>query len=139
MSILFAASVIFWYPTVLDDVTSAIDNRTPAAYHVDVIFIETSIFTRRIQECMDDSSYADLQGFLANNPEAGSVIPGSGGIRKIRWTGSGRGKRGGSRILYYLWTEERILMLFAYLKNEMEDLSQPQLKQLRTVVEENLK
>ncbi len=88
---------------------------------------------------MDDSSYADLQGFLANNPEAGSVIPGSGGIRKIRWTGLGRGKRGGSRILYYLWTEERILMLFAYLKNEMEDLSQPQLKQLRTVVEENLK
>lgn len=88
---------------------------------------------------MDDSSYADLQGFLANNPEAGSVIPGSGGIRKIRWTGSGRGKRGGSRILYYLWTDERILMLFAYLKNELENLTPDQLRQLKAVVSENLK
>ena len=88
---------------------------------------------------MDDSSYADLQGFLANNPEAGSVIPGSGGIRKIRWTGSGRGKRGGSRILYYLWTEERILMLFAYLKNEIENLTPDQLRQLKAAVSENLK
>ena len=87
---------------------------------------------------MDDSSYADLQGFLANNPEAGSVIPGSGGIRKIRWTGSGRGKRGGSRILYYLWTEERILMLFAYLKNEIENLTPDQLRQLKAAVSENL-
>jgi mRNA-degrading endonuclease RelE of RelBE toxin-antitoxin system len=88
---------------------------------------------------MDDSSYADLQGFLANNPEAGSVIPGSGGIRKIRWTGSGRGKRGGSRILYYLWTDERILMLFAYLKNELENLTPDQLRQLKAAVLENLK
>ena len=88
---------------------------------------------------MDDSSYADLQGFLANNPEAGSVIPGSGGIRKIRWTGSGRGKRGGSRILYYLWTDERILMLFAYLKNELENLTPDQLRQLKAAVSENLK
>lgn len=88
---------------------------------------------------MDDSSYADLQGFLANNPEAGSVIPGSGGIHKIRWTGSGRGKRGGSRILYYLWTDERILMLFAYLKNELENLTPDQLRQLKAVVSENLK
>lgn len=88
---------------------------------------------------MDDSSYAGLQEFLAQDPEAGMVIPGSGGVRKIRWSGSGRGKRGGSRILYYIWTEDRILMLFAYLKNEMEKLSQSQLKQLKTLVEENLK
>ena len=73
---------------------------------------------------MDDGSYAGLQEFLTQDPEAGKVIPGSGGVRKIRWSGSGRGKRGGSRILYYIWTEDRILMLFAYLKNEMEDLSQ---------------
>jgi mRNA-degrading endonuclease RelE of RelBE toxin-antitoxin system len=88
---------------------------------------------------MDDSSYGDLQDFLVRNPEAGSVIPGSGGVRKIRWTESGRGKRGGSRILYYLWTDERILMLFAYLKNELENLTPDQLRQLKAAVLENLK
>ena len=88
---------------------------------------------------MDDSSYAALQEFLARTPDAGDLIPGAGGIRKIRWTGSGRGKRGGTRILYYLWTPERILMLFAYLKNETDNLTPGQLKQLKSIVEENLK
>ena len=88
---------------------------------------------------MDDSSYAEFQDFLVQNPEAGSVIPGSGGIRKIRWAGSGRGKRGGTRILYYLWTNDRILMIFAYLKNETENITPSQLRQLRRMVEENLK
>ena len=104
-----------------------------------MIFLETSVFTRRIQLCMDDSSYAEFQDFLVQNPEAGSVIPGSGGIRKIRWAGSGRGKRGGTRILYYLWTNDRILMIFAYLKNETENITPSQLRQLRRMVEENLK
>ena len=88
---------------------------------------------------MDDVSYGELQDFLARNPEAGDLIPGAGGIRKIRWSGSGRGKRGGTRILYYLWNQDRILMIFAYLKNEVDNLTPSQLRQLKAVVVENLK
>ena len=81
---------------------------------------------------MDDDEYAGLQTFLAERPDAGSVIRGSGGIRKLRWAGSGRGKRGGLRVIYYWWVaKERISMLLMYSKNEQDDLSSDQLKQLR--------
>ena len=66
-----------------------------------MIFIETPIFTKRIQKAMDDDAYAALQQELVKHPDAGDVIQGSGGIRKVRWGGSGRGKRGGSRTLYF--------------------------------------
>jgi hypothetical protein len=62
---------------------------------------ETSIFTRRIQKILDDESHRLLQLHLLHRPEAGDVIPGSGGIRKIRWAPTGSGKRGGARIMYY--------------------------------------
>ena len=69
---------------------------------------------------------------MAERPDAGSVIRGSGGIRKLRWAGSGRGKRGGLRVIYYWWVaKERISMLRMYPKNEQDDLSSDQLKQLR--------
>ena len=81
---------------------------------------------------MDDDEYAGLQTFLAERPDAGSVIRGSGGIRKLRWAGSGRGKRVGLRVIYYWWVaKERISMLLMYPKNEQDDLSSDQLKQLR--------
>lgn len=81
---------------------------------------------------MDDARYAALQAYLADRPDAGDLIRGSGGIRKIRWAGSGRGKRGGLRVIYYWWvTRDRISMLLVYPKNEQDDLSADQLKQLR--------
>jgi mRNA-degrading endonuclease RelE of RelBE toxin-antitoxin system len=106
------------------------------AYNTLMLIVETSVFTRRIGECMSDEEYRSFQVFLVGRPEAGAVIPGSGGLRKIRWAGSGRGKRGGTRIIYYWWMPETLFMLFPYLKNEAEDLSPVQLKQLRTIVEE---
>ncbi len=71
------------------------------------------------------------------NPAAGALIPGGHGLRKIRWLGSGRGKRGGVRVIYY-WAvlQEQILMLLMYAKNERDDLTVEQLKVLRRIIEE---
>lgn len=101
-----------------------------------MIFLETSIFTRLVTEAMDDSSYQALQAVLAENPAAGDMIRNSGGLRKIRWAASGRGKRGGSRVVYYWDFGNRILMVYLYTKNEQEDLTSAQLKAMRAVVEE---
>ena len=85
---------------------------------------------------MDDERYAELQAHLAKRPDAGALIRGSGGIRKIRWAGSGRGKRGGLRVIYYWWVAKgRISMLLVYPKNEQDDLSADQVKQLRKALE----
>jgi mRNA-degrading endonuclease RelE of RelBE toxin-antitoxin system len=80
-----------------------------------------------------------LQIALLLRPEQGPVIPGSGGLRKVRWAGSGRGKRGGLRMIYY-WhpADETFYMLFAYRKNAQEDLTPAQLKVLRKLVKEEL-
>ncbi len=101
-----------------------------------MVFVETSVFTRQITKLLTDEEYRDLQAVLVNRPTRGVLIPGSGGLRKIRWAAWGRGKRGGVRVIYY-WaiTQERILMLFAYPKSERDDLTQKQLKILREVVE----
>jgi hypothetical protein len=67
------------------------------------------------------------------------MIKSSGGIRKLRWAGSGRGKRGGIWVIYYYFTEdEQFFMLYAYPKSEKDDLSADQLKQLKQLVEEQL-
>ena len=101
-----------------------------------MLIIETTIFTKRIARLVDDDNYRELQEVLIGNPEAGDVIPGSGGLRKIRWRVAGRGKRGGVRVIYYrVNTAERIYMLYAYAKNEVEDLTRDQLKALRQIVE----
>ena len=101
-----------------------------------MLIIETTIFTKLIVRLMDDDNYRELQGVLIGNPEAGDVIPGSGGLRKIRWRVAGRGKRGGVRVIYYrVNTAERIYMLYAYAKNEVADLTRDQLKALRQIVE----
>ena len=85
---------------------------------------------------MDDDEYAKLQLALALRPDWGKVIPGGGGLRKLRWAGSGRGKRGGLRIIYYWQTaDNEIWMLLAYPKSEWEDLSHDQIKQLKRLVE----
>jgi mRNA-degrading endonuclease RelE of RelBE toxin-antitoxin system len=86
--------------------------------------IETPIFTKRVKEILSEEEYRLFQIKLIDDPEVGSIIKGSGGIRKIRWSGSGRGKRGGSRILYYWYnTRGLILMLFIFKKNEKDDLT----------------
>jgi hypothetical protein len=102
-----------------------------------VVIIETSIFSRQVQALFSDDEYRQLQMTLVLHPDKGSVIPGSGGLRKTRWALAGRGKRGGVRIIYY-WVvvQDKILMLFMYAKNEQDDLTPEQLKVLLKLIEE---
>ena len=98
---------------------------------------ETSIFTRRITELLTDDDYAVLQECLRENPDAGDLVPGAGGIRKLRWAGSGRGKRGGIRVIYYHWVPDGFLyMLSAYAKNEMPDLPRDAYNRLKKLIQE---
>jgi hypothetical protein len=100
------------------------------------VFFETSVFTRRVTELLSDDEYAELQQALTANPSAGDVIPGSGGLRKMRWAIAGRGKRGGARVIYYhLASRDQFYMLLIYGKNEQDDLSPEQLRMLRKAVE----
>jgi hypothetical protein len=102
-----------------------------------MLIVETAIFTRRIQALISDEQYRLLQLQLVAQPDVGKVIPQSGGLRKLRWSLNGRGKRGGMRVIYY-WSASRdtILMLFVYAKNEQDDLTRQQLKTLRKIIEE---
>ena len=102
-----------------------------------MLIVETPIFTRHVVSLLNDDEYRDLQGLLAIRPEMGPVIPGSGGLRKVRWSIAGRGKRGGVRVIYY-WAPkvDTILMLYIYPKNQKEDLTSKELKILRQIIEE---
>jgi hypothetical protein len=102
-----------------------------------ITFIETSVFTRQITALLADEDYWRMQTILIVNPAAGDLIQGGGGIRKLRWKAPGRGKRGGVRVIYY-WavSQDQILLLFMYAKNELDNLTAAQLKVLRKIIEE---
>ena len=101
-----------------------------------MVFIETSTFTKQLSSHLDDDSYALLQVFLAVHPDAGDVIRGTGDIRKIRWAMPGRGKRGGSRVMYY-WLAEQdcIYLLTVYAKGVKDDLTVAEREAWRRAVE----
>lgn len=99
-------------------------------------FIETPIFTREITKLLPDESYRQFQLFLWLRPDAGDLIRGSGGLRKVRWELPGRGKRGGLRIIYYWDASDRIFLLLPYQKSKQEDLTPDQLKRLSAIVKE---
>jgi mRNA-degrading endonuclease RelE of RelBE toxin-antitoxin system len=104
-----------------------------------MLIIETPVFTKRVLEILTDDEYRGLQHFLAQYPDAGDIIPGSHGLRKLRWTNLGKGKRGGTRAIYY-WLRPRdtILMLFVFKKNERSDLTKDQLKTLKAIAAKEL-
>jgi hypothetical protein len=89
---------------------------------------------------LTDDEYRKLQLELLSYPDMGTIIPHSGGLRKMRWGMSGRGKRGGVRAIYY-WVvaHDQILMLLMYPKNEKDDLTRLQLKVLREIVHKEFK
>lgn len=100
-----------------------------------MIFIETPIFTEDITKTLSDEEYTKLQRFLTEYPESGVVIPKSGGFRKLRWKLVNKGKSGGVRLIYYLYKSKDIIyMIYVYKKSEKEDLTQSQIKQLRSVL-----
>jgi mRNA-degrading endonuclease RelE of RelBE toxin-antitoxin system len=105
-----------------------------------VIVIETPVFTRQVDRLLSTRSYRELQNYIVDDPRRGKVIPGTGGLRKLRWLGSGRGKRGGVRIIYYwIVDHDRILMLLAYPKSDQDDLTPEQKRSLKRLVEEELR
>jgi hypothetical protein len=104
-----------------------------------VVIIETSIFTRRVIDILTDNEYGELQGFMAAHPDAGNIIPGGRGLRKLRWGISGKGKRGGTRIIYcWLKARDTLLMVFIFRKNERSDLTRDQLKTLKRIAAKGL-
>src|SRR5258708_10253833 len=99
-----------------------------------ISLIETKLFTGLVQEYLSDDEYSKLQQALLANPEAGPVIPASGGIRKLRWAVAGRGKRGGIRVIYFLRTRQgQIWMLTLYPKNVAENIPSQLLKQVKKI------
>lgn len=95
-------------------------------------YIESPLFSKLISLYLEDEEYAAFQWDLALHPEKGDMIPGSGGLRKIRWAGKGRGKRGGVRVLYYYKnTEGQIWLLTIYAKNEDENIPVSVLKKIK--------
>lgn len=101
-----------------------------------VTFIETRIFSKRIVSLLDDDSLAGFQKELVCDPEKGPVIEGTGGLRKIRWKLPGKGKSGGIRVIYlHLKLKGRIYLVFVFAKDERDNLTASQKKDLKKMVE----
>ncbi|MFH1906149.1 MAG: type II toxin-antitoxin system RelE/ParE family toxin [Chloroflexota bacterium] len=94
-------------------------------------FIEATVFTKHVYEYLSDDEYLGLQSFLLQYPESGKVVPGSGGVRKIRWAMSGKGKSGGVRVIYYFKKQDdEIWLLTIYSKKEAENIPAHVLRQI---------
>jgi len=102
-------------------------------------FIEAPVFTRLLPRYLSDDEYRELQLHLAADPEAGDVIQGSGGLRKVRWADRrrGQGRRGGLRVIYFHFAEEmQIWLLTVYGKDEAADLTAKERRLLKAALEE---
>lgn len=105
------------------------------------LFIELPAFERYRQDYLSDEAFRDFQNFLLDNPEAGTVIEGTGGLRKVRFLDNkrGKGKRGGLRVIYYWWLAGKQFWLFTiYNKDEKDDLSPAQKKVLKELIKQEL-
>lgn len=99
--------------------------------------VETRLFTRLAQQYLSDEQYAELQRSLASNPDAGAVIAGTGGVRKLRWAAPGRGKRGGYRVIYYVIRDRStIWLLTIYPKNVTDTIPADTLRRIRKEIDD---
>lgn len=105
-----------------------------------MIFRESKAFSKRLADLLSDEDFRLMQVSLLLKPEQGKVIPGGGGLRKMRWALPGRGKSGGARVIYFWFVAESVIyLLMIYAKNEQENLTPEQLKLLRKTLEAELK
>jgi hypothetical protein len=108
---------------------------------VKAVFVELPAFARHRADYLDDDAFRALENLLMKHPEAGDPIPGTGGLRKMRFADKrrGKGKRGGLRIIYYWWDAGFQFWLFTlYDKDEMSDLTPQQRKALREMIKTEL-
>ncbi|MBI2803360.1 MAG: type II toxin-antitoxin system RelE/ParE family toxin [Planctomycetes bacterium] len=99
-------------------------------------FIETTQFTRLVKEYLSDDELRELQATLIESPESGDVIPGSGGVRKLRWRAAGRGKRGGYRVIYFVrLASDEVWLITIYPKNIADKIPADVLKKIRREIE----
>jgi hypothetical protein len=99
-------------------------------------FVETRLFSRLLGEYLTDDEYAELQAALASAPDRGALVKGSGGVRKLRWSQPGRGKRGGIRVIYYAKTHEGVIwMLTIYAKNEEQSIPAHVLRKIKEEID----
>lgn len=95
-------------------------------------FIELPPFSALREELFADDEFSALQSYLADHPEAGDVIPATGGCRKLRWAAKGKGKRGGARVIYFLrLAAGQIVLVATYGKGERDDVPRAWLKKLK--------
>jgi hypothetical protein len=102
-----------------------------------MVFVELTPFLAFCQEYWTDEDLRAMQNFLLVTPDAGDLIRGGAGLRKLRWSAQGRGKRGGARVIYY-WhvPNQSIYLIYGYVKSRSEDLTAHQLKVLRKLMED---
>lgn len=101
-----------------------------------MVFVETSLFTRLLRVHLDDESYRSLQVRLIERPDAGAVMRGTRGVRKMRWRAGGKGKSGGVRVIYYwMRSDAQIYFLTIYAKSEKENLTSDDLRTIAKFVE----
>jgi len=101
-------------------------------------FLEAPAFTRYLPEYLDDEEYRALQRELARQPEAGDLIPGTGGFRKVRWADKrrGKGRRGGLRVIYFHFAaEDQIWLMTIYGKDEAADLAPEEKRLLKAAID----
>jgi len=103
---------------------------------MEAIFVESPIFDRLRPDYLSDDEFRELQKILLAQPTIGAVIQGTGGLRKIRFGIKNKGKRSGSRIIYYYFdVKKRFYLLTIYAKNEVGDLTSKQKKHLKEFME----
>jgi mRNA-degrading endonuclease RelE of RelBE toxin-antitoxin system len=108
---------------------------------VKAVFVELPPFEHYRADYLDDDAFRRLQQLLMLNPEAGTLIPGTGGLRKLRFADErrGKGKRGGLRVIYYWWDMGTQFWLFTiYDKDEMSDLTKAQRETLKQMIKNEL-
>jgi hypothetical protein len=99
---------------------------------------ETPVFVRYAAEVWSDAEREQFISFIAANPEAGDIIRGSGGCRKVRWSRSGSGKRGGARVIYFVASDSKLWLLIVYSKAKFDSLPGSFVAKLRKAVEDEL-
>ena len=102
-----------------------------------ITFVESPIFTKQVHDYLTDDEYRIFQAFLTVSPDAGDVVRGSGGVRKVRWNRRGTGKSGGVRVLYFARSEAgEIWLLLIYAKSAVDSIPGHILKTLKEEIED---